>query len=83
MRTQHETGIDVDSCITKALEAKASTLAQINWDETGQKLRDLPPPSESVSVMQFGVVHMTQLQVEDLQSSNNLYGIDYDVYKSM
>jgi hypothetical protein len=43
--------MDTDSCITEALDAKARTLAQIDQEEPGQKLRDLPCPSQPVSYL--------------------------------
>ena len=42
MQIRHSSGIDADSRITEALDAEARTLAQIDQEETGQKLKDLP-----------------------------------------
>ena len=51
MRTRRDTNIDADSCISAALNAEASTLAQIAQEENDQKLRDLPHSSQSVSYL--------------------------------
>jgi hypothetical protein len=49
MQTRRNSSIDVDSCITEALNAKASIMAQIEQGENAQKLRDLLHPSQTVS----------------------------------
>ena len=51
MWTRHSSSIDANSCIMEALDAEARTLAQIDQEETGQKLRDLPRPSQPVSYL--------------------------------
>jgi hypothetical protein len=51
MQTHRSSGIDVDSRITAAMDAEARTLAQIDQEETGQKLMDLPHPSQPVSYL--------------------------------
>jgi|HubBroStandDraft_2_1064218.scaffolds.fasta_scaffold23301_5 hypothetical protein len=51
MRTRRSNGIDADTRITEALDAEARALAQIDQDETGQKLRDLPRPQLPVSYL--------------------------------
>jgi hypothetical protein len=51
MRTRRDTNIDVDSRISATLDAEASTLAQIVWEENDQKLRDLPYSSQPVSYL--------------------------------
>ena len=51
MRTRRSSGVDADSRITEALDAEARTLAQINWDENEQKLRELPCPLQTVSYL--------------------------------
>jgi hypothetical protein len=49
MQSRRNTEIDADSRITEALDAEARTMAQIEQEENGQKLRDLPRPSQTVS----------------------------------
>ena len=51
MQTRRNNGIDADSRITEALDAKASIMAQIEQEENGQKLRDLLCPSQTVSYL--------------------------------
>ena len=49
IQSRRNTEIDADSRITEALDAEARTMAQIEQEENGQKLRDLPHPSQTVS----------------------------------
>ena len=51
IRIRRDTNVDVDSRISAALDAEASTLAQIAQEENDQKLRDLPRSSQPVSYL--------------------------------